>query len=772
MQDALIPRNLIPLLSALAGLAAAGAAQDAQAQESQAALPRQRIPIHTAMADAGAAYGIWGAGADYKVGLHEGMTFVPYLGADYPQTQPWRWRTVSVRIGETELVTHAPELRHTDFRAEYDLGHVVEAYDVGRDGLEQTFVIARRPTSAGDLVVTGAVQTALNATGVENAHRAATYLDAAGRAILTYGAATAVDAAGRRAAMRTTITGTSVSLRLDGAWLAGASFPVTVDPLLSPVLVNAVGAAVTAVDLVHETNTPGGRLWLAFSRAAAANDEDLYFWCADSDGSNAVPVFVDVSATWSTAEPSCTWSNQAHDVVVAFTRQSAAGARSVRWHRHACNNTGLTSTFASVTTPAGVHYWRPAIGGCRDTGSPQGDLLQLVMQREDRAGAFADTTTSSIYGCTIDLGGPGEGTASLPTAILDAPLTDAERPAIQRLRDLESGWAIAYQRGYTFSLGNATWDVLVQRLGVDGSLSPALRVDDAGSDQRHEFAPRIEGSLPWFLVATAASTTAQTTSRTSEAFGHQIRLSRLSYVTASGWSQTAPTVVLNSNTSPRVEVAGLGYDNTSNSHWGVLYHSNVTENLYFATVGSNAATIDSVQVHAASGSQTTVRGGVTYDYANSGLTIGHGLNAGASGNEVRLRRYQLIPYPLASVSGVGCTTAGINWGGSHRAGTGNSWLWVTNTPSGSLIAAIVGLAPTAQPLLGVPAIVPGCWLLVPNVGPDHLGALDLRFGPTGLWNIPLPEWLPPTQLYFQAFHSDATFSQFAATQRLLVQTVR
>ncbi len=50
-----------------------------------------RVPIHTAADDLGVGYGVWGAGDTYKCSFRDGMTFVPYLGADYPHNQPWSW---------------------------------------------------------------------------------------------------------------------------------------------------------------------------------------------------------------------------------------------------------------------------------------------------------------------------------------------------------------------------------------------------------------------------------------------------------------------------------------------------------------------------------------------------------------------------------------------------------------------------------------------------------------------------------------------------------
>src|SRR5690606_23139412 len=197
------------------------------------ALPHQRTPVHTAEADEGVPYGLWAAGARYKASFHDGMTFVPYLGSEYPTTVEFRWRTTAVEVGGAVLeAASEPRRTHTDYRVEYDLGSVVEAYDVRADGLEQTFVL-ERPLGTGDLVVRGVVTSPLTAPDVPPAHQALEFRDAEGRAIVRYGAATAVDARGRRQPMRTCCSNGEVTLHLDGAWLRDAAYPVVVDPIIA-----------------------------------------------------------------------------------------------------------------------------------------------------------------------------------------------------------------------------------------------------------------------------------------------------------------------------------------------------------------------------------------------------------------------------------------------------------------------------------------------------------------------------------------------------------
>ena len=85
---------------------------------------------------------------------------------------------------------------------------------------------------------------------------------------------------------------------------------------------------------------------------------------------------------------------------------------------------------------------------------------------------------------------------------------------------------------------------------------------------------------------------------------------------------------------------------------------------------------------------------------------------------------------------------------------------------------IVGLAPFSQLITGVPAVHPGCWLNVPNTGPLHLATLPVRFGPSTLWQIDLPEFLDPMTLWFQGVHFDAAGTEVFTTDRLGVPIVK
>lgn len=286
---------LITISSSLALPVPLDAQLEPQRSASGVAVPFGATAIHTAAADGGIEYGIWASGAAYKVSFHDGATVVPYLGRGYERNQDWRWRTVSATVGETELCTQAPRLSHTAFRAEYDLGGIVEAWDVRDEGVEQTFVLTAPPRNGGELVIRGRVTGPLSATDRGAAHGDVLFHDAAGNAVLRYGAATAIDARGDTRPMTTAVDGGEVTLRLDAGWLRAAQYPVVVDPLVGIALIVQHGAPVGDMAMTC-TYLPPGDTWHAQVRWASATDADLEMWRVDYDGNNRITCYTDLAS--------------------------------------------------------------------------------------------------------------------------------------------------------------------------------------------------------------------------------------------------------------------------------------------------------------------------------------------------------------------------------------------------------------------------------------------------------------------------------------------
>jgi hypothetical protein len=99
-------------------------------------------------------------------------------------------------------------------------------------------------------------------------------------------------------------------------------------------------------------------------------------------------------------------------------------------------------------------------------------------------------------------------------------------------------------------------------------------------------------------------------------------------------------------------------------------------------------------------------------------------------------------------------------------------LRLSNLPAGAISTVLAGTATANVPLLGVPPVLNGCWLLVPNTGAGSLGFLSIAVGPTATWFLDLPEWLDPMTVHFQGIHFDAAGAAVLTTQRLSVPLVK
>lgn len=761
----------IMLLLTAHGFAAALSAQDHSPTNGLLSDPQSlrlpRTPIHTMASDEGIAYGIWAAGADYKASFHDGATFVPYLGKDYPRSQSLRWSTSSARVGELELRTHAPRLSHTDFRAEYDLGGIVETYDVRDEGLEQTFVLNRRPAATGDLVIAGAIDTALHAVSGEAGPQGIVFVDDAGRQILNYGAATAIDAHGNSMAMRTTLVDGTISLRLDGNWLANAAFPVTVDPLLS-VFFTYGGIPLADFDLAREHSLNQGNLWLAASRHASATDEDLWMIRTDDDGSNLVTNFTDLTANWSSSEASLGMHFTSGKGLLAFTREFVTGTRRVRYHLHSRNDNLLQTTVNNLGDNT-INAWRPDVAS--DLHPIGQNSLVVVYQSEGTGAPFVDLPTSSISGCEVVLA--GTGTASLPFPIASSPALDHARPQIAKVQlGASQVWTVAYQvidNGLVAGGGHPDWDVVVRRVDRNGNVS-AAEFSTLANDGMHQMAPRIAGFNNKHVVVFTRSSVLDAGPKPLGANGHSILSVRLDW-NGSYFERNFPYDLVQTNTDPRLVLSGFDTDRNSLDFYALTFRSTATEAVYLRVLGYGAQLVQSETVFTPTGSEYSGGGAVAFDEDANQFVIAFERTTPLGSSNARLVRYAYTGAVAPSLAGIGCGTGQLSWEGSQLIGGEHSGIGIANVPAGAIVTVAMATQPLATPLIGVPGVHSGCWLLVPNTGAGHLGFFPLQFGPTGYWSLPLPEWLPAMTLHFQGFHFDAGNTEVFTTQRLEVPIV-
>ncbi|MCA8952273.1 MAG: hypothetical protein KDE27_22370, partial [Planctomycetes bacterium] len=554
-------RYATPVLSSLC-LAAAAAGQDLDLSE-------QRVPIHSAEADpVGGAYGIWAAGSNYKTSFHGAMTFVPFCGRGVDENRTLSWRTESVRVGEVELTSGIRGMRPVgDYRFEYDLGGVVEAYDVRAEGLEQTFVISRRPAAGGDLVVTGAIEGNVTATNREAMHGAVLFADATGNGVIGYGAATAFDALGNTVPVTTAVADGRIELRLAGSWLEQAVFPVVVDPLLSNQLFD-VGNDAKDVDVYRDGEQLASNVWVVYSVYASATDVDIYVRrFLDGFSGPGATVFSDLTTTWNAQHGQLAGlgGSGAGKVITVFERDFASGDRRVRWHTHRKNDATLSTGASSVPWQSGTSEWRPDVGGTKS--SVPGTVALLVFQREP-VSPFAETSNSQVVGLKIDTAISSNGAPVGSVFEFAGSTTDEERPAVNQVSEggIAFSWLVAWQSHNNLASGK--WDVVAQRIaGAFGSNGNARHV---AYGSYHEVAPAVAGANGRYVVTYGLRQ--PLTSKPSSDLATHIAAQRLDWGhgDVNGIRPHAESIVYSGGQNQQQNGA-VGFDLETESHWVLTY---------------------------------------------------------------------------------------------------------------------------------------------------------------------------------------------------------
>lgn len=746
-----------------------------------------RTPVHTAPADGGTAYGTWAAGDNYKVSFHDGMTFVPYLGAAYPVTQSLRWVTTSVRLGETELLDRAAVRDvSADWRYEYRFGSITEAYDVLGNGLEQTFVVHERP-GAGDLIIRGQVATLLHAQNCEQNHQAIVFCDHEERAIIEYGSAIAFDANGDRVLVTTSYADGVISLTVPGSWVAAAALPITVDPLLARVLVASSSPGpygqVDSVDIGRDDDAWTNNVLITYTRSVSAMDSDVWARLENDDFSGVINnlVFSDITSSWVTDQASCAYVGGSERWVLVF-RRLFTGSQTItsrlRSHVFDSGDTSLQSNVAALNAPAGQNDWRPDTGGVKNFSF--GSKAMVVFQREDNnatAGAFSNAALSRVYGCVIDTT-TLIGTFGVPFAIKPSASYDSERPSVNQVANGGPNytWVCVFQRILEGVPGD-DWDLLGVRIAENGTVSSGGWSSDLASmlQSRHQLGPVVEGIGDRYAVVFTSVDVASVNFKTSLITGKQVHVERFDWIEGDpSPSGNQGNVILRSNTDRIWEASGIGHDKNDYSHWACSFRSVApgTGSLYYARVGFNGEPTEGplgTVLYSGIGAKAS-GGACVFDDDHNTFLFAYAVEDGVGDNNVY---GQILTYetPVAwSTSGISCSGAALEWIGSQQIGAEFGRVRVTGAPQAALHIMLAATVTTNVPVIH-PIVFPGCRLFVMAAGPGYLGAFPTGVGGTASWQLPLPEFLGAQTLHFQNWYLDPN-GQLYSTERLTVPIIK
>ncbi len=270
------------------------------AQERQLpVLGRFSVPLHTAPDDPTAgAYGIWGAGHDYKVSFHTGFRFFPRCGAQ-ARNQPLAWRTEAVRFGDEPLFEGGDRVggRDGDWRYQFRHPGVVESYELRTDRVEQVFTILAAPATGGDLRISGTPTTEL-VPASKSWDDAVPFVDETKTERLQLTRATGADARARAVPVRRSHVDGRLELTIAAEDLAGLRYPITVRQSFCIVVVleGPEYSDVDSVSWIHEDR------YLAVTSHWGQADADSYAFMIRASGELQL-FWADLNSAWSTERP-------------------------------------------------------------------------------------------------------------------------------------------------------------------------------------------------------------------------------------------------------------------------------------------------------------------------------------------------------------------------------------------------------------------------------------------------------------------------------------
>ncbi|MEZ5963423.1 MAG: hypothetical protein R3F56_06205 [Planctomycetota bacterium] len=668
------------------------------------------IPIHTHDLQAGAEpYGWWAGGPGYKASFHDGFVFYPrQRRAQAPHT-PLRWTTMSITCGGLPIVdpTRAPSHHRAAWRYEYRWPGITEAYDVRKDGVEQTFVVAARPLAAGDLVVTGRVATSLVAHAGSSgaaAQQDVVFDDDAGEGLVRYSAAFAVDANGRRTAVATTRREDEIALTVPAAWLATATFPVTVDPLTSRIGLTGgivdLGNSLIAADVGCDQESSTANLMCVFSWPSSGFDSDVFAVLYDHDFTNPRVVYSDLSLARA-QRPNVGFVAGADRWVLAY--ESNPGL--VVYLHDKGNVVPDSGTRLSVTPGVGQAFFAADVGGT--AGGSGGDNALVTFQ--SRQGT--NVNNDAILGLLVNA---RARTAGAPFAIsATGGNLDSEWAAVNSESDGGSAsWIVTYAQKDNAVTGD-DYDLLAARVTANGTVAGTAQLGPAVGSAQRFLAARLAGRGGRYLVSILESLSS--TSGTDRLWVQRFDWPESAVAPTPGASR-----VLASWNGFAMSNPSVAFDGDTRSHWVVAYSVRTASGPLGQVVrlGHSGGVVETNAFPPSGAIYQIEPAGIAFDPVHRAYPLQFLTTASNTALTVVLGLFgQRYLYPADALSIVYGTGCGLGVNGTPHPLAGNEFYEVVlgGLPAGTACVLLLSTGQAALPLDGL-----GMTACVLNVDPNRL----------------------------------------------------
>lgn len=445
-------------------------------------------------------------GHDWKATfLADGVRFTPALGNLAPRNMPLELGLVELRQGDVRLP--APESRplsHDERSAHFDLGHGrVERFEVGDDGLSLAIDFPQPLAAAGELIARYRIDTELE-------------LQAADADGLTYASpyggvqvsgVFGVDADGWRVAGELRPDGEFLDLVLPAEFVERASWPIELDPTLSPYSNFGAGAA-PSVCYDDWTDT----FLVVWQTGFSLSDTDIVGRRIDKNGVQQGTLIGLESASDTLAMNPAVAVDHAEQLwVVAWSTSSGLFTPSQIEVRPVTTDLGLPLVTSQIPT-TGQSQQLPSL--C--SGNAVGSQNPILCWREAGAGVRLSRLDMSAVVIT-----PGPTTTVTDDPTADSPVISKATRSTGRVlvtweADDENGDEAIYARAFSAGLSISTPTTLLYSGGGDAVGSPscdgngrqwlvAFEEDEPSFFQRIRFA-RVEWAPDGTLFSEADTT--------------------------------------------------------------------------------------------------------------------------------------------------------------------------------------------------------------------------------------------------------------------------
>ena len=375
----------------------------------------------------------WVRGKTYKASFDAGgATYYPLLGPDKPRLYGFGLGSPSLSVGGEAVALEAAVVPlGTDSEVRYDRGPMTEWYRLGTESIEQGFTL-HAPLPAGPLTVAIPVRSELQPESFQGGFL---FQNAFGG--VHYGAATVLDAAGRSASVPTHWRQGQLQIEVPESFLAEAQWPVTIDPVIATIAVDAWSDDLTKPDIAYDVTH--NRVLITYEESAAGADHDIYWTLV-----NLSDLTISFNGYWDNTTQD--WyrprvaNNNFSDSFLVVAERDFGSLKDVGYRIiHA--NTGIQGNLQGVSSAEFVSNEMPDVGGEVTLSDPSYWLVTWIEDNFAGQRRVRATRINQAGACLFDY------------RLIYGGAAPANEPAVSHSADTDGAFNLVYTVG---SVGSRT----------------------------------------------------------------------------------------------------------------------------------------------------------------------------------------------------------------------------------------------------------------------------------------------------------------------------